>query len=284
MVEDSVPLSYEGYNFWEFTQKADSVIMDCLAPEEVDGEEMQVLRGTRYVTSDDHSELDYGEVEKQLEIYLAAGTSSLSLEGLREGAVDSSFVIWPWDEIPGDLVPLDLIRFGQMEWGQDLVEFSSEPGSMYPWKDLDYDFLTDSVISYRLVTSVVANDEIHYASDPQFGSGLANELFGAMADTVYANCKWVRQSLMIELHLTNQRDPNTTPGQPSIPDQFQPERVLQAPARMDLRFYLLAPDLGPIRVVSVQDLDFTLSRQLDPWQFQYDFKEVDYLRGWTVNP
>ena len=231
-----------------------------------------VLRGTR---SEDF--MAEGDIVNQLEIYLDAQSDGLVFHGENtDTAIDSTL---RFDEFEYDY---DMIRFGVGSWGMELQDFSVEPAGMIAIGDLDADGRSDSLIAYDLGFSVVAEQDLDYASelssdDLEF---LEEGGYEALLDTVITGCRWVRQSLYLDLLLTNQRDPDAGPGQSGIPDEYLPERKREVTARMDLRLWLLAPDLGPVRIVTCRDLDgLLMAADMDATEltFQPDLMEIDYL-------
>ena len=90
----------------------------------------------------------------------------------------------------------------------------------------------------------------------------------------------MRLSLEADIFLSNQRDPNTAPGESAIPDEYIPARAAMGTARRDLGLLLLAPDLGPVVVVTSRDLDKVVvvgDQALDEIVFSPDLLQYDYL-------
>lgn len=249
------------------------VYLEVTGTEQVGGTEAMVLRGTR---SEEHGGL--GDIINQLEIYLDPDAGGIRFLGENEDtAVDSTMAI--------EIEPFeyDMIRFGETSWSYSLQDYSGEPDGMIPLgADLDFDTYGDSLIGYDLFTEVVAEQDMNLASElsEEDLEYLVDQGLDALIDTVIENCRWVRQSLVLQLMLTNQRDPNTGPGQSGIGDDYLPERKRWVSARYDLRLWLLAPDLGPVRIVTCRDLDgLLMNAPLEETEllFQPDLLEIDYL-------
>lgn len=267
-----------------------------------------VLRGSA------HSQPDGGgELEHFLEVWIDQAGGGFELVGEDSpGATDSSFVYlagapYPW------------IRFGRLRWEQLLVDYSGEsyviddgavidgatplsdalgfdftrtlydgsnqPGNI-PWdpSDVDFDTYLDGIRSVSFVGEVIAEEDFAYA---QFGETAVDSLFPEMADVVFENCRWVRFSLIANIMLSNQRDPNVPPGQDAIPDHYLPARALEDRARLDVGMLLLAPNLGPVGVITYRDLDKQIKAG-DPGDdmqiFQPDLLQADILVGSNLLP
>lgn len=260
------------------------------------GGQAHVLRGTRSSEPDGS-----GDPVNQIELWLSYDSQRIRYEGEDAGAaVDSTF----WD---GETA-FDWLRFGELRWRQLLEDYSGEENGMVsfgealgfpsvegfgPHRDLDFDtpmtsdglpsdpenrFWPDSLISVSLVSEVVRVEDVNYNQLFTF-----NEIdyFPEMADTIFADCKWVVQSFEFEMYLTNQRDPDAGPGESGIPEVFIPERVRYVTVTQPLRVLLLAPDLGPIRIVTYRDVDWMLEpAEITETELRFhseDFVEIDYL-------
>lgn len=245
-----------------------------------------------------------GVIEHYLETWLDAAAGGFDLAGEDEGtAVDSSFVYeagtyaWVrfgelrWEvelaSYPNDSLPVD---YGGDEQGmrpvnealgfdfpRTIYDGSSQPGNVpYDPSDVDYDTYLDGVRSVRLVAEIVAEEDFAYAS---YGTEV-DSLFPELADVVYENCRWVRFSLLADLFLSNQRDPNADPGQPAIPEEYIDIRSFDSSARLDIGLLLLAPDIGPVQVVTLKDLDkLVQAGDVEQTQlvFQPDLIQTDIL-------
>jgi hypothetical protein len=244
-----------------------------------------------------------GALEHELTVYLDAVSGGYDLVG-EAAATDSSFVF------AGGL-PYAWMRFGSLHWEALLADYSGEsmpvdyegdevgkvlvdealgfdyPRRLYdgtsqpgntPWdaSDVDHDTYLDGISAVRLVGDVLAQEDFAYAS---LGAE-ADSLFPDLEDLVIPGCRWVRLSLVADLHLSNQRNPDTAPGESAIPAFYIPERAQSRQARRDLGLYLLAPDLGPVVIVTYRDLDKTV-KVGDPDEqnlvFQPDLAQFDYL-------
>jgi len=244
-----------------------------------------------------------GQLRHELTVYLDATSGGYDVVG-EGGATDSSFAF-------GEGLPYAWIRFGTLRWEALLADYSDEsmpvdyagdevgkvlvneavgfdyPRRLYdgtnqpgntPWdpSDVDHDTYVDGIAAVRIVGEVIAAENFAYAS---VGAEV-DSLFPDLADTVIPSCRWVRVSLEADLHLSNQRNPNTEPGESAIPEEYIPERARTRIARRDLGLYLLAPDLGPVVVITFRDLDKTV-KVGDPDEpdlvFQPDLAQFDYL-------
>jgi hypothetical protein len=244
-----------------------------------------------------------GLLQHELTVYLDAVSGGYDLAG-EAAATDSSFVF-------AEGLPYAWIRFGTLRWEELLADYSgdtmqvdydgdevgkvlvdealgftyprrlydgtSQPGNT-PWdpSDVDHDTYVDGISAVRIVGEVVAEEDFAYASLGAEVDSLCPEL----EDVVIPGCRWVRLSLEAELHLSNQRNPDTAPGEDAIPDFYIAERAQSRTARRDLGLYLLAPNLGPVVVITYRDLDKTV-KVGDPDEldliFSPDLVQFDYL-------
>jgi hypothetical protein len=266
-----------------------------------------VLRGSSTSQAD-----GAGELEHFLEIWIDQAGSGFDLRGQDDaGATDSSYVYV-------DGAPYPWIRFGQLRWEQQLAEYSgdslevdylgdqhgmillneavgfdfdrliydgsSQPGSN-PWdpSDVDYDTYLDGIRNVRFVGEVIGDEDFAYA-----GLGaLADSLFPQLIGISYEDCRWVRFSLEADIFLSNQRDPNTEPGQPAIPDEYTLNRALERVARRDLGMLLLARDVGPVVALTYTDLDKQIQSgdlTLTEAVFQTDLSQFDILVDSNLTP
>ncbi len=259
------------------------------------------------------SEADGGGVlEHFLEVWIDQAGGGFDLVGEDDaGATDSSYVY-------ADGAPYPWIRFGQLRWEQEIADYSGEsldidylgdqhgmillneaagfdferqvydgstqPGSI-PWdpSDVDYDTYLDGIRNVRFVGEVVGQEDFGYSD---LGA-LADSLFPQLVGVSYQNCRWVRFSLEADIFLSNQRDPNTAPGQPAIPEEYTLNRALDTVARRDLGMLLLAKDVGPILVLTYTDLDKQIQAgdlAMDQAVFQPDLNQYDFLVDSNLTP
>lgn len=244
-----------------------------------------------------------GQLRHELTVYIDAVSGGFDLTG-EAVATDSSFV---FDEGR----PYAWIRFGSLRWEALLADYSGESmgvdyggdelgkvlvndavgfdyarrlydGTTQPGNlpcdpsDVDYDTYVDGIAAVRLVGEVIGEEDFAYAS---LGAEV-DSLFPDLEDRVIPGCRWVRLSLEAELHLSNQRNPNTEPGESAIPEEYIAERAESRIARRDIGLYLLAPDLGPVVIITYRDLDKAV-KVGDPGEpdlvFQPDLAQFDYL-------
>jgi len=244
-----------------------------------------------------------GLLQHELTVYLDAVGAGYDLAG-EAAATDSSVVF-------AEGLPYAWIRFGTLHWEALLADYSgetmpvdydgdevgkvlvneavgfdyarrlydgtSQPGNT-PWdpSDVDHDTYVDGIAAVRIVGEVIGQQDFAYAS---LGAEV-DSLFPDLEDVVFPGCRWVRISLEAELHLSNQRNPDTAPGEDAIPDAYIPKRAQTRTARRDLALYLLAPDLGPVVIITYRDLDKTV-KVGDPDEpnlvFTPDLAQFDYL-------
>lgn len=244
-----------------------------------------------------------GVLQHELTVYLDAVSGGYDVVG--EGVATDSSVVFT------EGLPYAWLRFGALRWSEELADYSSEsmpvdyegdevgkvlvndalgfdyPRRLYdgtsqpgntPWdaSDVDHDTYLDGIAAVRIVGEVIAQEDFAYAS---LGADV-DSLFPDLEDRVITGCRWVRISLEADLHLSNQRNPDTSPGEDAIPDFYIPDRAQSRTARLDLGLYLLAPDLGPVIIVTYRDLDKTV-KVGDPGEadivFQPDLAQFDYL-------
>ncbi|MCB1163453.1 MAG: hypothetical protein R3C71_00650 [Candidatus Krumholzibacteriia bacterium] len=246
-----------------------------------------------------------GVLRHSLSVYLNSVAGGYSLAGEDTlAATDSSFVFlegapYPW------------VRFGQLRWSQQLATYADssmgvdyggdeqgkvllnhalgfdytrrlyqgegQPGNvLWDPSDVDHDTYLDGISAVRLVGEVLAEETFAYSD---LGAE-ADSLFPELKGVSYPRCRWVRLSLEADIFLSNQRDPNTAPGESAIPDEYIPARAAMGTARRDLGLLLLAPDLGPVVVVTSRDLDKVVvvgDQALDEIVFSPDLLQYDYL-------
>ncbi len=245
-----------------------------------------------------------GTLEHFLEVWIDQAGGGFDLVGQDDaGATDSSYVY-----IEG--APYPWIRFGQMRWEQELVSYaadsldvdylgdqygmilldeaigfdfermvydgSSQPGGGDPWdpSDVDYDTYLDGIRNVSFVGEVVSNDDFAYSD---LGA-VADSLFPQLIGVEFNDCCWIRFSLEADIFLSNQRDPNTEPGQPAIPDEYMLNRAIERVARRDIGMLVLARNVGPIMAITCTDLDkqiqvgdqTIMEAVFQPDLFQYD--------------
>ncbi len=231
----------------------------------------QVLRGTR------SSELDGGgEIINEIEMWVDADADRIRYMGENTDVANDS-LFWNGEGF-------DWLRFGEKHWEQLLEDFSGEETGMVSFGealgfgghlDLDMDsppndplrFWPDSLFSYSLVSKMVGVEDVDYSNVFHF-----DEIgyFPVLADTVIEGCKWMVQGIEYEVHLTNQR----------IPSEFLPERTRRVKIFQPIRLLLLAPDLGPIRIVTYREADWVIMPEElyeTDLEFVPDFWEIDYL-------
>jgi len=251
-----------------------------------------------------------GALEHEITVYLDGLANGFDLVG-QALATDSSAVFT-------EALPYAWLRFGSLRWEQEIANYSadsmyvegdsialayegdqygkvlvnealgfdyprrlydgtSQPGNT-PWdpSDVDHDTYRDGIAAVRVVGEVLAEENFAYAS---LGAEV-DSLFPALEDVVIPGCRWVRLSLEADLHLSNQRNPDTAPGEDAIPDFYIADRAQLRVARRDLALYLLAPNLGPVLIITYRDLDKTV-KVGDPGEadlvFQPDLAQYDYL-------
>jgi hypothetical protein len=241
----------------------------------------QIMRGTR------SSELEGGgEIINEIEMWVDADPDRIRYMGENADAADDS-LFWDRDSF-------DWIRFGEKRWEILLEDFSGEETGMVSFGqalgfgvDIDLDMDSppndplrswpDSLISYSLVHEMVGVTDVAYSEIFQYDE---ITYFPAMADTVFEGCKWMVQGIEYEVHLTNQRNPNAGPGESGIPLVYLPERTRRVSIFQPMRLLLLAPDLGPIRIVTYREADWILMpEEMTSTELEFipDFMEIDYL-------
>jgi hypothetical protein len=158
-----------------------------------------------------------------------------------------------------------------------LYQGEGQPGNdLWDPSDVDHDTYLDGITAVRLVGEVLAEETFAYSD---LGAD-ADSLFPELKGISYPRCRWVRLSLEADMFLSNQRDPNADPGESAIPDEYVPARATTRVARLDLGLLLLAPDLGPVVVVTARDLDKVVvvgDPDLDQLVFSADLLQYDYL-------
>ncbi len=253
-----------------------------------------------------------GILEHFIEIWIDQAGGGFDLVGQDDaGATDSSYVF-----VEG--APYPWIRFGQMRWEQELVSYasdsldvdylgdqhgmillneavgfdfdrliydgSSQPGSD-PWdpSDVDYDTYLDGIRNVRFVGEVVGNEGFAYSDLGAVADSLFPQLIGVSYDTT---C-WIRFSLEADIFLSNQRDPNTDPGQPAIPEECTLNRAIDRVARRDLGMLILAKDVGPVVIITYTDLDKQVQvgdQTITEAVFQPDKNQFDFLVDSNLTP
>ena len=194
-------------------------------------------------------------------------------ELLADYSSDTMQVDYDGDEV-GKVLVNDALGFN---YPRRLYDGTSQPGNT-PWdpSDVDHDTYVDGISAVRIKGEVIAQQDFAYAS---LGAEV-DSLFPDLENLVIRSCRWVRISLEADLHLSNQRNPDTAPGEDAIPDFYIADRAKSRKARRDLALYLLAPDLGPVVIVTYRDLDKTVKvgdPEEDEIVFQPDLAQFDYL-------
>jgi len=248
----------------------------------------QVMRGTR------SSELmGEGTIINQNELWTSKDASGIHYLGENFDAADDSLF---WDGSP-----CDLVHFGETRWTKVLEDFTGTDEGMVSMGeavgfgapiDIDFDsppndperFWPDSLYSYSLVHKMAGVTDVDYDSRFSYGE---IDYFPVLADTIIEDCKWLMQGIEYDVHLTNQRNPDAGPGESGIPDNYIPARNRRVTVFQPRRLFLLAPDLGPIRIVTYRDLDWMLDAEPiteTELEFPPDFMEIDYLLDSNLLP
>ncbi len=293
-------LQYQDYNLqmaaeldWEGETPLDFLYSPYIHLEldgstETDNGTAQVLRGRR--TNEPGGA---GDVINEIELWVSKDASGISYLG-ENPDVASDSLFWT-----GDM--FDLIEFGKTRWSQVIEDYTDTDEGMASMGealgfgvpvDFDFDsppndpsrFWPDSIFSYSLVHKMVRVSDVDYASRFSF-----DELtyFPELADTVISDCKWLMQGIEYDVHLTNQRNPDAGPGESGIPDTYLPERNRRVTIFQPRKLFLLAPDLGPIRIVSYRDVDWMIGAEditETELEFPPDFMEIDYLLDSNLLP
>ncbi len=253
-----------------------------------------------------------GVVEHYLDLWIDQAGSGFEFVGEDTLAATDSSVVFL------DAAPYGWIRFGQLRWEHEIADYSfdslsvnydgdeqgmvdlnealgfdfermiydgsSQPGNI-PWdpSDVDYDTYLDGIRKVRFVAEVIAEEDFAYGD---FGAA-ADSLFPELVGVEFQGCRWVRFSLEADIFLSNQRDPNSEPGQSAIPEEYIANRSRDDLARLDLGMLLLSPEVGPVIVVTYADLDKQLKvgdYEDDSVVFQPDLTQYDFLVDSNLMP
>lgn len=254
-----------------------------------------------------------GVVEHYLDLWIDQAASGFDFVGEDTlAAVDSSVVY-----LEG--APYAWIRFGDQRWQHQIADYSSDslsvnyggdeqgmvdlnlavgfdfertiydgssqPGNI-PWdpSDVDYDTYLDGIRNVRFVAEVIAEEDFAYAD---FGQAAVDSLFPGLAAVQFQGCLWVRFSVEADIFMSNQRNPNSDPGESAIPDEYLPNRSYDDVARRDVGMMLLAPDVGPVMVITYRDLDKQIKvgdYDAEGVLFQPDLIQYDFLVDSNLMP
>jgi hypothetical protein len=173
--------------------------------------------------------------------------SSASIETLDTGGLPVT-VDYRGEEV-GKILLSSALGF---DYARSVYDGGDLPGNRpYDSSDMDYDGYVDGILSVKLVGEVVEERDLSYSI---FGEA-ADSLFPRLKDVVFENCKVVRLSLVADIFLTNQRNPNAGPGEEAINPQYEADFAIVREMRKDLQLMLFAKHVGPVFVATYHDLD-----------------------------